>query len=466
MRRITIPDCVSMCRNFIIWSFVFIAVSCNGTPTSVDQPKAEAVQRGDKAEAEEAKDSIPLILMGSFLNDRSSFTQREIMDGLVSGFVAVTSDLPDVVVAKWQLKAKPKVIDLRAFNQRNDTLVVLTTIDSVSNQFLSIAVDSINFFKNPKAYPLWLKGGSFSYDKNITSYIHTGVTAITRQTGVLLDRIPPEQYLNQIIGHFEKADLVHISNEVSLMDDCSYGSMRLQFATKRKHFDLIKMLGADIIELTGNHNLDFGKDPYMQSLMWYRENGMVYFGGGTNMDEAKLPLTMELQTGGKVAWIGYNELCPLGECAGKGPGAMRYEKSIAQKTIDSLRNIVKADYIIACVQFGETDSYSPTSSQKRICQEIVDLGADVVMGSQAHQAQEIALHKGKPIFYGLGNFLFDQIHRKGVRQAFFLECYFYKGRIVQFHPVYTYMSDQRIPSPANDSQREEIRSAILKPNNF
>jgi hypothetical protein len=62
--------------------------------------------------------------------------------------------------------------------------------------------------------------------------------------------------------------------------------------------------------------------------------------------------------------------------------------------------------------------------------------------------------------------LFDQIHRKGVRQAFFLECYFYKGRIIQFHPVYTYMSDKRIPNPANELQKQEIRSAILKPTNF
>jgi hypothetical protein len=66
----------------------------------------------------------------------------------------------------------------------------------------------------------------------------------------------------------------------------------------------------------------------------------------------------------------------------------------------------------------------------------------------------------------LGNFLFDQIHRKGVRQAFFLECYFYKGRIIQYHPVYTFMSDRRIPTIATPEQKKEIRTAILKKENF
>jgi len=118
------------------------------------------------------------------------------------------------------------------------------------------------------------------------------------------------------------------------------------------------------------------------------------------------------------------------------------------------------------VQYGEVDSYSPTANQKKISQKLIDFGADVVLGSQAHQAQEIALYKGKIIFYGLGNFMFDQIHRIGVRQAFFLECYFYKGKIIQFQPVYTFMNKDRQPTPANDSEKLEIQKAILKEANF
>ena len=451
------------CMAFLAAWTLFV-VSCNGSAS--DNKGQPTYSEKNIVDAKSAADSVPLILLGSFLNKKTSLSIQEIKAGLSSGAIVVSADLNEKLFSVWGLQKKPKSLVLSSFNHRNDSLLILTTVDSVTNRFLSVAVDSINFFKEPSKYPLWIEGPRFSYNESITSYIHTGVTAITRQTGVVLDRIRPEEYLAEVIGFFKTPDLVHISNEVSLMENCTYGSMRLHFATKKEHFELIKMLGADIIELTGNHNLDFGKDPYMESLKWYTDNGMEYFGGGANLDEASRPLVKQLKNGGTVAWIGYNELCPLGECAGKGPGARRYDREVAQKTIDSLRNIAKVDYIIACVQFGETDSYSPTSSQKRICQEIIELGADVVLGSQAHQAQEIAFHQGKPIFFGLGNFLFDQIHRKGVRQAFLLECYFYKGRIIQFHPVYTYMSDKRIPTPANELQKQEIRSAILKPTNF
>jgi poly-gamma-glutamate synthesis protein (capsule biosynthesis protein) len=63
------------------------------------------------------------------------------------------------------------------------------------------------------------------------------------------------------------------------------------------------------------------------------------------------------------------------------------------------------------VQFGEVDAYTPSATQAPICREIIDYGADMLYGSQAHQIQQVVFYKNKPIYYGLGNFLFDQIHR-------------------------------------------------------
>jgi poly-gamma-glutamate synthesis protein (capsule biosynthesis protein) len=147
-------------------------------------------------------------------------------------------------------------------------------------------------------------------------------------------------------------------------------------------------------------------------------------------------------------------------------GANRYSKEKATNIIDSLRKKVGVSYITVCVQFGEVTSYLPTTSQKAKCKELIDMGADVVIGSQAHQVQEIVHYRGKPIFYGLGNFLFDQIHSAGVRQAYFMRAYFYKGRIVQYKPVYTFMGLNRQPNIATKEERETIRKAILKPENF
>lgn len=430
--------------------------------------KSETFVQTSKDSKNLANDSIPLIVMGSYLNLSEDISLDSLKIRLENGSVSCTIDISKLLQDKLKLSKEPKAIQLGKFNFKSRKDLVITTLDSVDQRFLAKKLNGINFFKESTKYPLWVNYDSddFDFQKEITSYTHTGVTALTRRTGTVLDAKGIDFYLANILPFFKNRELVHISNEVSNQDSCVYETMKMKFATRTEHFDIFNRLKVNIVELTGNHNLDVGEKPYLNALQWYKDHKMSYFGGGVSPAEANKPLIIELKDKRKIAWIGFNELCPCGECADKKMGSNRYVEAKAKKLIDSLKNQVKVDYILACVQYGEVDSYSPTPNQKKICLKLIDFGADVIIGSQAHQAQEIALYKGKPIFYGLGNFMFDQIHRVGVRQAFFLECYFYKGKIIQFQPVYTFMNEQRQPTPANETDKYEIQKVVLKESNF
>jgi hypothetical protein len=436
----------------------FISISSNSVQKSKNRTDSN----------NQLNDSIPLIVMGSYLNLNENIDLDSLKIKLENGSIFCSKDIAKSLQVQFNLKKEPTSIQLGKFNFKNRNDLIITTLDSVDQRFLAKKVNTINFFKDPVSYPLWIKYDSddFDYKKEITTYTHTGVTALTRRTGITLDAKGIDFYLANILPYFNNRELVHISNEVSNQDSCVYASMKMKFATKTAHFEIFNRIKANIIELTGNHNLDVGEQPYLNALKWYKDHDMKYFGGGKSPAEANKPLVIELKDKRKIAWIGFNELCPCGECADKKMGSNRYAEAKAKKLIDSLKNQVKVDYILACVQYGEVDSYSPTPNQKKICQKLIDLGADVVIGSQAHQAQEIALYKGKPIFYGLGNFMFDQIHRLGVRQAFFLECYFYKGKIIQFQPVYTFMNEERQPTPASVAEKAEIQKVVLREYNF
>ncbi|MFM7812907.1 MAG: CapA family protein, partial [Flavobacteriales bacterium] len=411
------------------------------------------------------QDSIPVLLLRGWMNASEGVNSSDIRSGLQSGKIRVTADLRDW--ASKRFGADAMVQNTNQFPFESDSLLLMTTIDSTDGRWLACVLDGVQYFTNPTTYSLYAPvQHDYDYSTDITSYTHTGVTAITRQAGVVVQRSGMDHYLQNLLPYFEKPELVHISNEVSAVDSCSYGSMKMSFATRTEHFDLLKKLGADIIELTGNHNLDFGEQAYLKSLSWYTEHGMSFFGGGASPDEAKKPLIRTLKDGSKVAWIGFNERCPCGECADREMGANRWDSLQAVQTMDYLRNQEKVQFIIACVQYGETDSYAPTRNQRRISHLLMDLGVDVMIGSQAHQPQEVAIYKNKMVFYGIGNFMFDQIHRIGVRQAFFLQCYFYRGKIVQYQPVYTFMGSDRIPQIATEEERNGIREAVLRSDNF
>jgi poly-gamma-glutamate capsule biosynthesis protein CapA/YwtB (metallophosphatase superfamily) len=410
-------------------------------------------------------DSIPIFIVSSYLNDKTSISQEEIKFGLQRGTIYITGDLKDYVRTIWGIE-QSKVMTKDAWNDRSRSALLMTTIDSLENRFLPLMIDSIDYFSNSERYPLHVKSNHpFTFEQHITTYVHTGVTALTRSTGLYLDTNPIEKYITYIKPYFEKPELIHISNEVSIDDTCSYAGMKLSFLTKTKHLDVLKALRANIIELTGNHNLDRGIPPYLKALKWYTSHDMKIFGGGANPAEAQEPLIIILKDSTRIAWIGFNERCPLGECADVGPGANRYSDEKAQSIIASLKQ-KGINTIIACVQFSEVDGYMPHQKQKAISKKLIEYGADILIGSQAHVVQEIGMHNGKMLFYGTGNFLFDQTYKPEVRRAYFLQCMFYQGRLIQTKPVYTFMRSTKQPDIASPTERAIMRQAILKEENF
>ncbi|HXG23747.1 MAG TPA: CapA family protein, partial [Chthonomonadales bacterium] len=44
---------------------------------------------------------------------------------------------------------------------------------------------------------------------------------------------------------------------------------------------------------------------------------------------------------------------------------------------------------------------------QQIARAAIDAGADMVIGHHPHVVQDTEIYKGKPIFYSLGNFVFD-----------------------------------------------------------
>jgi poly-gamma-glutamate synthesis protein (capsule biosynthesis protein) len=343
------------------------------------------------------------------------------------------------------------------------TALVVTDLAHVTAQLKALAVDGVSFFERPAAYPLVLPGEGGArpdFEPHLTHFILTGVTAITRATGAACDRRGGAGWLTeQLRPHFAHADYVHISNEVSIKPDCEYPAKgSFKFCSKERDFQALIDLRANVIELTGNHNRDFGDEPFRRTFEWYQRHGMKTFGGGLTPEQAAAPLVLPLAGGKRLGLLGFNERCPLRECARKPGevGANPYDAARARAAIEELRGA--ADFVMVGVQFKEWDSAEPTPAQTRISRELIDAGADLVYGSQAHQLQKIEFYRGKPIFHGLGNLLFDQIHRIGVRQAFFVHHHFFEGRLVQSVPVFTWMSDDRQPTIATPAQAAEMRA--------
>ena len=307
----------------------------------------------------------------------------------------------------------------------------------------------------------------------------SGVVAISRGLAYKMDSLKNYDYPAEKLGGFlADADLTHISNEVSFTDTCKvYSGMR--FCSNTKYFETLTASGVDIVELTGNHNNDFGSANNAKSIQMYKDAGMRYFGGGLNKDDASKILYEEVK-GTKIAFLGYNyydSMLKTGAIAwGSTAGANSYTEAKMKADIEEARK--NADIVIVDFQFQECYSYpssdvvypicyKPLSSpdQKGTFRKAIDFGADIVIGTQAHQPQTYELYGNGVIYYGLGNLYFDQKYWIGTRQGIVLTHYFYKGKHIQTKLTPIYMDSSLQPELATKTESEQLLKSLKNARN-
>jgi len=152
----------------------------------------------------------------------------------------------------------------------------------------------------------------------------------------------------------------------------------------------IKNLGFTLLGQANNHTLNFGLDGFAQSKASIAEAGLNYFGDPSNKDGISY---VEEINGEKIGFVGYNEFSYEG-------------KDNIISTIQQIRNQVS--FLIIYAHWGVEYSSDFSKSQQKTAHDFIDAGADVVVGMHPHVIEPIEFYKNKPIFYSIGNFIFDQ----------------------------------------------------------
>ena len=285
---------------------------------------------------------------------------------------------------------------------------------------------------------------AFPTKDGILSINQTGVTALARAMQTKLNQVGDASYFAEKIADFlSQADLTHISNEVSFADNCTTSSGTVTLCADPRMAKVLELVGTDIIELTGNHNNDWSANANLKTLELYEEKGYQTFGGGKDEATAKIPLEIS-DKNTNITWIAVNQSTSTkanGQGAlGNHPGANIYDEATVKQQISEAK--ANGDFVIVDVQYFECYSYpergaempscdAPISGQQAFFRHLIDLGADMVVGTQAHQPQTYELYNGKPIYYGLGNLFFDQIYWPGTTRGIILTHYFKDGKLLQ-----------------------------------
>ena len=175
----------------------------------------------------------------------------------------------------------------------------------------------------------------------------------------------------------------------------------------------------DIAALANNHIMDQGEQGLADTQQLCEQAGITTMGAGNNLAEASQVLYQDVR-GQTIAFINAteHEFCIAKEDR---PGANPLNP--VHNYYQVLEAKEKADYVIVVVHGGNEHYPLPNPGMVDTYRYLADLGVSAVVGHHSHFAGGYEVYRGVPIFYSLGNFLFD----KKVKKL----PYWYKGYLVK-----------------------------------
>lgn len=260
---------------------------------------------------------------------------------------------------------------------------------------------------------------------------------------------------------FDSVDFAHFSNEMPFAEDCPASELEMsgdtRFCVPTRYIEVMRALGANINEMTGNHVNDWGQAALQHTFDLYEQEGIMTYGGGRDLAAAREPLLLE-HNGNRIALVGCNSWGPPYAWAADGYAGANPCGDFSQLEAQIGELAAEGWQVVVTLQYFEYYYYEPRGEQAEDYGRLARAGATAVSGSSSHHAQGFAFEpsNGTFIHYGLGNLVFDQMDYLGTRQSFVDVYVFAHGRLLNVDLWTGLIEDFCCVRPMASEERAEL----------
>lgn len=252
----------------------------------------------------------------------------------------------------------------------------------------------------------------------LTGDVMLGRTVMTKS----LDSGEPSYPFKKVAGKLAEADFVFVNLENPIIENCPRTTTGLKFCADPRLTSGLKLAGVDVVTLANNHALDYGKGGIEKTVEFLKEEGIEAVGLGN--------LVIKEEKGIKFGFLGF-------DFASYSP------KDEDFKLVSDSDG--KVQVLIVGVHWGEEYQDRANKFQREWAKMLVEKGADVVIGHHPHFVQDSESIEGKPVYYSLGNFVFDQMWSQKTRRGVALKLTYRNGQLVKIEELPIYMSSWAQP---------------------
>jgi poly-gamma-glutamate capsule biosynthesis protein CapA/YwtB (metallophosphatase superfamily) len=211
------------------------------------------------------------------------------------------------------------------------------------------------------------------------------------------------QYIKDAV---EKSDLAIANFESSVPAiHMPTPSLGMKFSVPFEALVAVKDAGFDIVSLSNNHSFDYGEKGYVETRASCVRAGISCIGHSFKHGTSSIA----------VEAVGDTRI-----------GILALHTLFAEPSTTTLNFLIhelkgQSDIQFVFIHWGEEYKPLHNGAQEKLAHFLIDEGIDAVVGHHPHVTEDIELYKGKPIFYSLGNLIFDQFFSDEVQEGFMIE---------------------------------------------
>ena len=241
-----------------------------------------------------------------------------------------------------------------------------------------------------------------------------------------------EERFKEVSPILSNSDLVFANLEVPVKVDESQNDNKpfIHYSLPEPTKQLLKMLNIGCVSLANNHIYDC-KMPGLKATINILDKLGIYHTGAGWLPEHVEPVIIN-SGNNKIGFLSYVDQSTNPETENFPELYINYFSLDKVKSdIEKIRN--RVDKIILCIHWGVDYSLYQTPEQVSIARDLINAGADIIMGHHPHTLQPYEKHKKGYIFYSLGGLTFGDYIKEGGKelQALFRKTKF--GLITKFN---------------------------------
>ena len=179
-------------------------------------------------------------------------------------------------------------------------------------------------------------------------------------------------------------------------------NLGFQFSFRQDIMQKLSDIGLDAVSLANNHGYDHGVAGYVNTKKVLDDLGVGYFGNYVNTANDYFETDIN---GKKVIVFGINVV------------VNNFDRDVEVEKAKSLAEANPDALVVAFMHWGNEYDVTHNAYQEKLAEDLIDGGVDLIIGAHPHVVQDVGYYKGVPIYYSLGNFVFDQYFSKNTQEG-------------------------------------------------